>query len=125
MSESSGQDGGTPRNALLPCTTKRRITTNLKTINKQKDQTIKLHGTPTTKELKKQSPRPVGGAKVGSQVGRTHSKMVDCESKAGLAEWGSQRLKASCKVLQGLPQQRKLPVSHERVHWKVGLELSK
>ena len=37
----------------LPRTTKRRITTNLKSINNQKCQKIKLHGTPTTKELKK------------------------------------------------------------------------
>ena len=39
---------------MLPCTTKRRITTNLKSINNQK---IKLHGIPTTMELKKQSNR--------------------------------------------------------------------
>ena len=41
------------RNTLLPHTTKRRITTNLKTINSQKCQKIKLNGTLTTKELKK------------------------------------------------------------------------
>ena len=46
---SSGQDGGIGRNPLLPCTTKRRITTNLKSINKQKCQKIKLHLTPPTK----------------------------------------------------------------------------
>ena len=50
---SYGQDGGVGRNPLLPCTTKRRITTNLKSINNQKRQKIKLHGTPTTKELNK------------------------------------------------------------------------
>ena len=44
----SGQDGGVGRNPSLPCTTNRRIT-----INKQKCQKIKLHGTLTTKELKK------------------------------------------------------------------------
>ena len=38
---------------MLPCTTKRRITTNVKSINNQKHQKIKLHGTLTTKELKK------------------------------------------------------------------------
>ena len=32
---------------------KRRTTTNLKSVNNQKCQKIKLHGTPTTKELKK------------------------------------------------------------------------
>ena len=35
---------------MLPHTTKRKITTNLRTINKC--QKIKLYGTPTTKELK-------------------------------------------------------------------------
>ena len=42
---------------MLPRTTKRRITTNLKSINNQKRQKIKLHGTLTTKELKKKSIR--------------------------------------------------------------------
>ena len=50
---------------LIPCTTKRRIKNNLKTINNQKCQRIKLYGTPTTKELKKHSSRPVGGADTG------------------------------------------------------------
>ena len=50
---SSGQDGGIGRNPSLPCTTKRRTPTNLKSINNQKHQKIKLHGTLTTKELKK------------------------------------------------------------------------
>ena len=40
---------------MLPCTTKRRITTNLKSINNQQCQEIKLHGALTTTELKKQS----------------------------------------------------------------------
>ena len=40
---------------MLPCTTKRRKTTNLKSINNQKCQKIKLHGTTTTTDLKKQS----------------------------------------------------------------------
>ena len=52
---SSGQDGGVGRDPLLPHTTKRRTTTYLKSINNQKHQPIKLHGTPTTKELKKKS----------------------------------------------------------------------
>ena len=56
--ESSGQNGGVGRNPLHSCTTKRRIPTNLKSINNQKCQKIKLHGTPTTKELKKQSTKP-------------------------------------------------------------------
>ena len=55
--ESSGQDGGGGRNPVLLCTTKRKITTNLKSMNNQKCQKIKLHGIPTTKESKKQSNR--------------------------------------------------------------------
>ena len=53
----SGQDGGIGRDPSLPCTTKRRITTNLKSINNQKCQKIKLHGTLKTKKLKKKSTR--------------------------------------------------------------------
>ena len=54
---SSAQEEGIGRNPSLPRTTIRRITTNLKSINNQKCQKIKLHGTPTTKELKKKSTR--------------------------------------------------------------------
>ena len=74
--ESSGQDGHIGRNALLPYTTKRRITTNLKTKNSQNYQKIKLHGSPITKELKKHSSRPVGGAETGSQ-GREDAQQGD------------------------------------------------
>ena len=42
---------------MLPCTTERRITTNLKSVNNWKCQKIKLHRTLTTKELKKKSIR--------------------------------------------------------------------
>ena len=51
-------DGGVGSNPSLPSTTKSRITTNLTSINNKKCQKNKLHGTPTTKELKKQSTRP-------------------------------------------------------------------
>ena len=55
---------------MLPHTTKRRITTSLKTENNQNCQKIKLYGSPTTKELKKHSSRPVGGAETGSWGGK-------------------------------------------------------
>ena len=67
--QSYWQDGGIGRNVLLPHTTKRRITTNLKTMNNQNFQDIKLHGSPTTKELNKHSSRPVLQAELGSWVG--------------------------------------------------------
>ena len=79
--QSSSQDGGVGRNPSLPCTTKRRITTNLKSINNQKCQKIKLHGTPTTKELKKQSARPT--RLVNRWTERTPGKAVDHASRAG------------------------------------------
>ena len=60
---------------MLLCTTKRRITTNLKTKNNHNCQKIKLYGSPTTKELKKKhSFRLVGGVETDSQVERTHGK---------------------------------------------------
>ena len=49
-------------------------------------QKIKLHGTLTTKELKKHSPRPVGGAEMGSQVERTLHKAA--AGGPGRARWG-------------------------------------
>ena len=104
---------------MLPCITKRRITTNLKTINNQKCQKIKLHGTPTTKELKKHSPRPVGGVETISRVERQGT------SEAGLAEREITDSKLTVNYCGGLPRWENLPVSHERVRWKVGLEQSK
>ena len=53
---------------MAPHTTKRRITTNLKTKNNQNCQKIKLYRSLTTKELKKKhSSRPVGGEETDSQ----------------------------------------------------------
>ena len=73
------QDGGIGRHTVPPHTTKRRTTTNLKTTNNQNLQKIELYGSPTTKELKKKhSPRPVGGAEMGSRAERMHG-----ESAAG------------------------------------------
>ena len=73
---SSGQDGGVGRNPLPPRTTKRRVTTNLKSVNNQKCQEIKLHGTSTTKELKKKSTRT-------TRLVRTCGKAADCMGGAG------------------------------------------
>ena len=68
--ESSGQGGVIGRYSSLPRTTKRRITTKLKTKNNQNCQKIKLYGSLTSMELKKKhSPRLVGGAKTGSWGG--------------------------------------------------------
>ena len=65
-----GQDGGIGGLILPPCTTIRRIPTNLKTKTNQNCQNIELYGSLTTKELKKKhSSRPVGGAEMSSQLG--------------------------------------------------------
>ena len=85
---SSGQDRGVGRNASLPCTAKRNITTNLKTINNQNCQKIKLHGTPTAKKLKKKSTRttrPVGEVAVckGGAGSENPREAVNCAGGAG------------------------------------------
>ena len=73
----SDQDGGIGRNAILPCSTKRKITTNLKTKSNQNCQKIKLHGSLTTKKLKKPSHRLVRGVEMGSRAERTRGKAAD------------------------------------------------
>ena len=66
----SSQDGGIGRYTLLPRTTKRRITNNLKTKNNQNCQKMELYRNLTTKELKKKhSSRQVRGAEMGNQGG--------------------------------------------------------
>ena len=65
-----GKDGGVGGYALLPCTTKTRITNNLKTKNNQNCQKIELYGSLTTKELKKKGQRWAAGTQ------RTHGKVV-------------------------------------------------
>ena len=108
---SSGQDAGIGRNTLLPRTSKRRITTNLKTINNQKSQKIKLHGTPTTKELKKH-PYPWEGRSSSAE-------------EIGLAERETKDTKPLPVNQCGDCNSWRNSQSHKRVPWKVGLEQSK
>ena len=101
----SSQARGVGKNPLLPCTTKRRITSNLKSINNQKCQKIKLHGTAPTKELKKQSTRPTrpvrqvdrenlwqGRPNVwAGPAERNHCEVADCVGRAGWkGNWDSE-----------------------------------
>ena len=79
---SSSKDGDVGRNPSLPCITRRRIATNLKSINNQKCQKIKLHGTLTPMELNKQSTRTT--RPVRQQMERNHGEAVDW---AGGASW--------------------------------------
>ena len=78
----SHQDGGVDRYTLLPPTTKRRMTTNLKTKNNQTCQKIKQYGSLKTKELKKKhSSKLVGGAEKGSWGGEDVQEGSDWRSK--------------------------------------------
>ena len=87
---SSGEDGGVGRNVSLLHTTKRRTTTNLNIRNNQNCQKIKLHGTLTTKELKKHLSTLVGGAETDNCVERMHSKMMRAEQvRRGLVDWAA------------------------------------
>ena len=61
---------------MLPHRTK-RMTTNLKTKSNQNCQKIKLHRSPTIKELKKHSSKLVGAAEKGSGAERRHGKVAD------------------------------------------------
>ena len=73
----SSQAGGIGRKPLLSHKTKRRITTNLKTKNKQNCQKIEQDGSPTTKELKKKySSRLVGGKRWAARAGRMCGKVA-------------------------------------------------
>ena len=56
----------------------KKIRANLKAKTNQICRKIKLHGTLTTKEIKKHSSRPVGGAEMGSQAGGAGSPTFPC-----------------------------------------------
>ena len=110
---SSGQDGGVGRDPLLPHTTKRRTTTYLKSINNQKHQPIKLHGTPTTKELKKKSTRTTRPVRWWDQDGWLRKTTVTCRhwgqgwlpSSPDCAGGANLRgLRADCGLWLGVPQ---------------------
>ena len=73
---------------MFPQTTKRRTPTNLKTKNNQNCQKIELYGSLTTKELKKHSFRPVGGAETGSQGGEDSQQDGGWRTRVGEEEAG-------------------------------------
>ena len=79
----SGQDGGTGRNASLLCTTKRRITTNLKT-KKQSELPENQAAWNSNNQGDKHSSRLVGGVERGSWVEKLHGKVVDHAVRQGL-----------------------------------------
>ena len=82
---------------MLPHTTKRKIT-NLKSIN-QKCQKIKLHGTPTTKELKKKiDQNHQTGRVVDHKGGVGCSKAVGCSSYVGGADFMGNRPRVDTAV---------------------------
>ena len=124
---SSSQDGAVGRDTKLPCPTKWRITTNLKSINNQKHQKIKLHGTPTTKELKSTRPTRLVGTchKVADhKVGPTERNLSEAGTMwVGLAQQETET-QSWLWTMAGWPQWEKLPVSLEG-SLESGLEMSK
>ena len=98
---------------MLPRTTRRRMTTNLKSMNNQKLQKSKLHGILTTKELKKKSARttrPVrrtAGAD-SEKRGKAAEGRGWLPSSVGCTGWtdlrGKLRLRADCGLRLGLPR---------------------
>ena len=114
---SSGQDGGVGRDPLLPPTTKRRITTNLKSMNNQKRQKIKLHGTPTTKELKRKSIRTT--RRVRLQTVWANSEKPRWCSRPWGRDW---QLRGKLRLIVGYSWgccSESFSHSHIRVHWEV------
>ena len=73
---SSSQDGGIGRYTLPPCTTQRRITTNLKTKINQNSQKIELHESPITKDVRNIHPDWQERQKWTAGMERMHSKEV-------------------------------------------------
>ena len=128
---------------MLPHTTKRRTTTNLKTKSNQNCQKIELYGSLTTKELKKKhSSRLVGGAEKAARLEKTQGKVVARGLGGRVSSWshicmqiiinqeeqlgretdhtiqgsraGKESLRISgCKNLLGLWRREKLPASQE------------
>ena len=108
--KSSGQDGGVGRNPSLPRTTKRRITTNLKSIKNQKCQKIK-----TGKAGRQRTP----------WQGWLREPVVRHQNtQAGLAEWENETQSWLWTTAQGCCDGRNSQ-SHRRVCWKEGLEWSR
>ena len=93
---------------MLPDTTKKRLTTKLKTKNNQNCQKIKLYGSLTTKKLKKKhSSRPVGGLEIGSQAERTPSTVAAGEpSEVVNCGAGQAKLQLASGAAAGGPSDR-------------------
>ena len=77
------EDVGVGRYALLPHTTKGKITTNLKSKNNQNCQEIELYGSPTTKEIKKKHS--------SSQVGGVETENLGREDTQQGSDWQTRR----------------------------------
>ena len=110
---SSGQDGGTGRNPSLPCTTKRRITTNLKSINNHECQKNQTAWNSNSQEIKEK-------VNQNNQTGKTPWWGSGPRGWSGLK--AKLRLRADCGLQQGLLQWEKLPVSQEFIGKWAGAE---
>ena len=88
--QASSQDRGVDGYTFPTHTTKTRTTTNLKTKNNQNCQKIDLHGSLTTRELKKKhSSRLVGGKERGNQSRRGGAAKQQLEDWPGEVAAGS------------------------------------
>ena len=105
---------------MLHCITKRKTTINLKSVNNQKHQKIKLHRTPTTKELKKKSTRTTRPVRrqdrpADSEKPQPHLDTGDwagCPAQqAVLGGAGVRGLRGGCGLWLGFLRYEKLPVS--------------
>ena len=112
--KSSSQDGSIGRNPSLPHTTKRRLTTNLKSINNQKHQKIKLYRTPTTKELRKTQPEQPDWY---TQVMQANSDKP--QRGGGPGRWGWLKAKLRLRVHCGNCCGGRKSQSHSKAHQKV------
>ena len=120
----ASQDAGIGRNTSLPCTTKRRITTNLKTIKNQNCQKIKLHGTLTTKKLKEtliQTSRRSGDRQ---RTEKTSGKAAGGlgQERQRLVEWKTKDSEPLAVKYHGDCEDGRNSQSHRRIGWKVELE---
>ena len=66
------------------------ITTNLKSINNQKHQKIKLHGTPTTKKLKKKINQTGKAVDCARELEKTAVRQQNGRARLAEGKTGSQ-----------------------------------
>ena len=109
---------------MLPHTTKRRITTNLKPLSNQKCHKNQTAWNSNNEEVKETFTQ-TGRRGTDKQLrGEDVCKATDCRDEAGLAKQETEDSKLAVKYC-GSCNGRRNSQSHRRVYGKVGLEQSK